>query len=248
MPRAVNMFHAVKHFAGALLLVLLAAPPLVEAQAAGRRSPISTRRFAAFSSSTASRGPWDPPSRTGSAARSTAISRISDGSSGSTPQADCTTTIPAAAATRRRTVSATASRSPSASRTTTGSDPNRSGPRNQRRTPTAANTAFYPKLMWNGRFSAPSGDPFDNSQGYLFPAPEGTTAFPPNRSDRDAPADRAGPHPADGARRSRRIHRHRRDDRPGVRPVRRRPAGKPFRRLTRAASATSRSAKRFSRG
>jgi cytochrome c peroxidase len=39
--------------------------------------------------------------------------------------------------------------------------PNRSGPRNQRRTPTAANTAFYPNLMWNGRFSAPSGSPFD---------------------------------------------------------------------------------------
>lgn len=55
---------------------------------------------------------------------------------------------------------------------------NRSGPRNQRRTPTAANAAFYPKLMWNGRFSAPSGDPFDNSQGFLFPAPEGTATFP----------------------------------------------------------------------
>jgi cytochrome c peroxidase len=57
--------------------------------------------------------------------------------------------------------------------------PTRSGPRNQRRTPAAANAAFYPGLMWNGRFSAPSGDPFDNSQGYRFPAPEGTTAFPP---------------------------------------------------------------------
>jgi len=55
---------------------------------------------------------------------------------------------------------------------------NRSGPRNQRRTPSAANTAFYPNLMWNGRFSAPSGDPFDNSQGYLFPVPEGATRFP----------------------------------------------------------------------
>ncbi len=54
----------------------------------------------------------------------------------------------------------------------------RSGPRNQRRTPTVANTAFYPSLMWNGRFSAPSGDPFDNSQGFLFPAPEGATRFP----------------------------------------------------------------------
>jgi cytochrome c peroxidase len=56
--------------------------------------------------------------------------------------------------------------------------PGRTGPRNQRRTPTAANTAFYPKLMWNGRFSAPSGDPFDNSQGFLFPMPEGATQFP----------------------------------------------------------------------
>lgn len=57
--------------------------------------------------------------------------------------------------------------------------PNRSGPRNQRRTPSAVNAAFYPKLMWNGRFSAPSGDAFDNSWGYLFPAPEGSTQFPP---------------------------------------------------------------------
>ena len=57
--------------------------------------------------------------------------------------------------------------------------PNRTGPRNQRRTLTAANTAFYPNLMWNGRFSAPSGDPFDNSQGFLFPPPEGATRFPP---------------------------------------------------------------------
>jgi cytochrome c peroxidase len=57
---------------------------------------------------------------------------------------------------------------------------NRSGPRNQRRTPTAANTAFYPALMWNGRFFAPSGDPFNNSLGYSFPLPEGTTTFPRN--------------------------------------------------------------------
>ena len=58
--------------------------------------------------------------------------------------------------------------------------PQRAGPRNQRRTPAVVNTAFYPKLMWNGRFSAISGDPFDNSKGFLFPAPEGTTRFPPN--------------------------------------------------------------------
>jgi cytochrome c peroxidase len=58
--------------------------------------------------------------------------------------------------------------------------PGREGPRNQRRTPTVVNTAFYPALMWNGRFSAPSGNPFDNTAGFKFPAPEGTTKFPPN--------------------------------------------------------------------
>jgi cytochrome c peroxidase len=58
--------------------------------------------------------------------------------------------------------------------------PDRTGPRNQRRTPSVVNTAFYPNLMWNGRFSAPSGDPFDNSQGFLFPSPEGATRFPAN--------------------------------------------------------------------
>lgn len=56
--------------------------------------------------------------------------------------------------------------------------PDRSGPRNQRRTPTIANVAFYPVLMWNGRFSAVSGDPFDNRKGFLFPDPEATTSFP----------------------------------------------------------------------
>ena len=53
--------------------------------------------------------------------------------------------------------------------------PDRSGPRNQRRTPMAINAAFYPTLMWNSRFFARSGDPFDNSRGFVFPAPEGTT-------------------------------------------------------------------------
>jgi cytochrome c peroxidase len=53
--------------------------------------------------------------------------------------------------------------------------PGRTGPRNQRRTPMAINTAFYPTLMWNSRFSAASGDPFDNSAGFDFPAPEGRT-------------------------------------------------------------------------
>lgn len=57
--------------------------------------------------------------------------------------------------------------------------PDRTGPRNQRRTPSVINTAFYPRLMWNGRFNAPGGDPFDNSEGFLFPAPEGEIQFPP---------------------------------------------------------------------
>jgi cytochrome c peroxidase len=58
--------------------------------------------------------------------------------------------------------------------------PDRSGPRNQRRAPSVLNTPFFSKLMWNGRFGAPSGNPFDNSQGYSFPSPEGTTRFPAN--------------------------------------------------------------------
>jgi cytochrome c peroxidase len=57
--------------------------------------------------------------------------------------------------------------------------PGRAGPRNQRRSPLVINTAFLPALMWNGRFSAPSGDPFDNSQGFLFPPPEADVRFPP---------------------------------------------------------------------
>jgi cytochrome c peroxidase len=56
----------------------------------------------------------------------------------------------------------------------------RSGTRNQRRSPMVINSAFFPALMWNGRFNAPSGDPFDNSQGFLFPPPEGATRFPAN--------------------------------------------------------------------
>ena len=56
---------------------------------------------------------------------------------------------------------------------------NRAGPRNQRRTPTIVNAAFYPSLMWNSRFAALSGDPFDNSLGFKFPPPEGLTRFPP---------------------------------------------------------------------
>ena len=57
---------------------------------------------------------------------------------------------------------------------------NRHGPRNQRRTPMVSNAAFFPGLMWNERFFAPSGDPFDNSSGFVFPPPEGATRFPPH--------------------------------------------------------------------
>src|SRR5690349_1095205 len=55
--------------------------------------------------------------------------------------------------------------------------PHRAGPRNQRRSPLVINTALYPALMWNGRFNATSGDPFDNSQGFRFPLPEGVDRF-----------------------------------------------------------------------
>ena len=51
--------------------------------------------------------------------------------------------------------------------------PDRRGPRNQRKAPPVINSAFLPKLMLNGRFVANSGDPFDNSRGFTFPAPEG---------------------------------------------------------------------------
>src|SRR6266481_9849522 len=51
--------------------------------------------------------------------------------------------------------------------------PHRTGTRNQRRTPMAINTAFFPTLMWNSRFASLSSDPFDNSSGFMFPMPEG---------------------------------------------------------------------------
>ena len=55
--------------------------------------------------------------------------------------------------------------------------PSRTGPRNQRRSPTIVNTALFPRLMWNNRFEALSGDPFDGSEGFSFPAPEGDERF-----------------------------------------------------------------------
>jgi cytochrome c peroxidase len=59
--------------------------------------------------------------------------------------------------------------------------PHRTGPRNQRRTPTVINNALYPALMWNSRFASLARDPFDNSAGFTFPAPEGLTlSYLPN--------------------------------------------------------------------
>ena len=53
--------------------------------------------------------------------------------------------------------------------------PDRTGPRNQRRTPMVLNNVFFRSLMWNSRFAAVSGDPFDNAAGFQFPAPESFT-------------------------------------------------------------------------
>ena len=56
----------------------------------------------------------------------------------------------------------------------------RTGPRNQRRAPQAANSAFYPAMMLNARFSSISQNPFDLSQGALVPfAVGGATVWRP---------------------------------------------------------------------
>lgn len=53
--------------------------------------------------------------------------------------------------------------------------PDRRGPRNQRRAPVLTNVAFSPALMWNSRFHSNASDPFDNSRGFTFPPPEGSS-------------------------------------------------------------------------
>lgn len=55
--------------------------------------------------------------------------------------------------------------------------PDRTGPRNQRRSPLVVNTALYPAVMLNGRFNSLSGDSFNNSSGFRFTLPEGDTRF-----------------------------------------------------------------------
>jgi cytochrome c peroxidase len=52
----------------------------------------------------------------------------------------------------------------------------RTGPRNQRRSPSVVNSAFFPALMWNARFWSESDDPFDNSKGFDL-AQEGPPLF-----------------------------------------------------------------------
>lgn len=53
--------------------------------------------------------------------------------------------------------------------------PGRRGPHNMRRAPSVINAAFFPKLMWDNRFASLALDPFDNSQGFVFPPPDGTS-------------------------------------------------------------------------
>ena len=53
--------------------------------------------------------------------------------------------------------------------------PGRVGPHNQRRAPSIINAAFFPRLMWDARFTSATIDPFDNSKGFDFPAPDGET-------------------------------------------------------------------------
>jgi cytochrome c peroxidase len=70
--------------------------------------------------------------------------------------------------------------------------PHRTGPRNQRRTPTVVNAALYPNVMWNSRFASVARDPFDNSLGFslpAFPVPEDLGA--PNTPVRFSPAQNA---------------------------------------------------------
>ncbi len=73
--------------------------------------------------------------------------------------------------------------------------PDRTGPRNQRRAPMVLNTAFFPSLMLNNRFLSLSGNPFDPSAGFLFPAPESTSlSYLPHLLDAQAfipPTERA---------------------------------------------------------
>ena len=60
--------------------------------------------------------------------------------------------------------------------------PRRTGPRNQRRSPAMANTAFYPALLWDARVWSEADDPFDNSEGFQM-ANQGPPLFFPTAPD-----------------------------------------------------------------
>ena len=47
--------------------------------------------------------------------------------------------------------------------------PHRTGPRNQRRTPTVVNTALFPRLMWNNRFEVALGRSVRRFAGLQLP-------------------------------------------------------------------------------
>ncbi|MGH9143578.1 MAG: cytochrome-c peroxidase, partial [Vicinamibacterales bacterium] len=65
----------------------------------------------------------------------------------------------------------------------------RTGPRNQRRAPSVVNTALYPNVMWNSRFAAVAGDPFDSSLGFSLPAfPVPEDAAQPSKPVRFSPS------------------------------------------------------------
>ena len=110
------------------------------------------------------------------------------------------------------------------------SGPDRAGARNQRRAPSVLNSAFYPRQMLNGRFESLSGDSFDNSLGFKFPAPEGLTKFPPNDPVIRLLRGRAGAPAPDRPRRDGGLHGHGGHHRARVRPVRRRRRGRRCRR------------------
>jgi cytochrome c peroxidase len=91
------------------------------------------------------------------------------------PIGGSTTTTRVADATRPRTASAIRSPSPLASTTRVDGLVAKDRAITFQSIPMVLNAAFFPSHMWNSRFRALSGDPFDNSAGLLFPDPEGLT-------------------------------------------------------------------------
>ncbi len=87
------------------------------------------------------------------------------------------------------------------------------GPRNQRRTPTVVNTAFYPSADVERPLLGAVGRPVRQLRRASVPGARGHDPVPAQRSRGQAPADRAGPHSADRARRGRGLHRHEGHDR-----------------------------------